>query len=178
MSPRPAGAGGVSSSSATSGTEDEAGGTRLHRLARSLQHALLVGVLTAGEQQQRPVGRHDHRLDGLLRRELPGRAGSYVRFLGDRWPAARHWPRPRDAASAVVSAWTLRGRLDLDLLDLVLLLGLEADGDGEDSVVVARRDVVALKSPGSGRLQENEPYRNSVRCLPSVLSCRSARMVR
>jgi HSP20 family protein len=28
----------------------------------------------------------------------------------------------------------------------------------------------------TGRLRENEPYRNSVRCLPSVLSCRSARM--
>jgi hypothetical protein len=53
----------------------------------------------------------------------------------------------------------LLGRLDLDLLDLVLLLGLEADGDGEDAVVVARRDVVRVEIarvggrcwPSSGR---------------------------
>src|SRR5438046_2608613 len=51
---------------------------------------------------------------------------------------------PQDAASTVVPAGTLLGRLDHDLLDLVLLLGLEADGDGEDAVVVARRDVVRV----------------------------------
>src|SRR6266700_796306 len=37
---------------------------------------------------------------------------------------------------------TLPGRLDRDLLDLGLLLGLEADGDREDTVVVACRDIV------------------------------------
>src|SRR5690348_2407966 len=40
--------------------------------------------------------------------------------------------------------WNLLGRLDLNLLDLVLLLGLEADGDGEDAVVKGRRDVVRV----------------------------------
>src|SRR6187397_2682731 len=48
------------------------------------------------------------------------------------------------AASTVVPAWTLLGRLDHDLLDLVFLLGLEADGDGEDAVVVARLHVVRV----------------------------------
>src|SRR5262245_10469760 len=76
-------------------------------------------------------------------RLTPG-AGSYDRFRGDRWPVAWHWPRPRGAVSAMVSARTLLGRLDLDLLDLVLLRGLEADGDGQDAVVVTRRDVVRV----------------------------------
>src|SRR5712691_8505814 len=39
---------------------------------------------------------------------------------------------------------TLLGRLDLDLLDGLLLLGVQADGDGEDAVVVGRLDVVLV----------------------------------
>jgi hypothetical protein len=67
----------------------------------------------------------------------------------------------------------LLGRLDHDLLDLVLLLGLEADGDGEDAVVVARCDVVRVEiarqrqAAGEGAIPE----------LGAVLalSCRAAR---
>jgi hypothetical protein len=43
------------------------------------------------------------------------------------------------------------GRLDLDLLDLFLLLDLEADGDGQDAVVVGRLDVVRV---GVGRQRQ------------------------
>src|SRR5690349_21311 len=50
--------------------EDEAGGTGVHRLARLLQHGFVAGLLAARDQQQRPAGRPDHRVDGLLRREL------------------------------------------------------------------------------------------------------------
>src|SRR6266568_3728406 len=39
---------------------------------------------------------------------------------------------------------TLLGRLDLDLLDGLLLLGVQANGDGEDAVVVGRLDVVLV----------------------------------
>src|SRR6185437_10569416 len=74
-----------------------------------------------------------------------GRAGAYVRFLGDRWPTGRYWPRPAGRGQYRGAGVDLLGRLDLDLLDLVLLLGLEADGDGEDAVVVARRDVVRVE---------------------------------
>ena len=36
--------------------EDQAGGPGLHRLARLLKHGLVAGMLSAGDQQQRPVG--------------------------------------------------------------------------------------------------------------------------
>src|SRR6185437_1659116 len=73
-----------------------------------------------------------------------GRAGAYVRFLGDRWPTGRYWPRPAGRGQYRGAGVDLLGRLDHDLLDLVLLGGLEADGDGEDAVVAGRRDVVGV----------------------------------
>src|SRR6185437_1185456 len=73
-----------------------------------------------------------------------GRAGAYVRFLGDRWPTGRYWPGPAGRGQYRGAGVDLLGRLDHDLLDLILLLGLEADGDGEDAVVVARLHVVRV----------------------------------
>jgi hypothetical protein len=37
--------------------------------SRLLEHGLVLGVLTAGDQQQRPVGRLDHGRDGFLQAE-------------------------------------------------------------------------------------------------------------
>jgi hypothetical protein len=45
--------------------KDQASGAGFHRLARLLQHDLIAGVLTAGDQQQRPVGRSHHGVDGV-----------------------------------------------------------------------------------------------------------------
>ena len=47
--------------------EDQAGGAGRHRLARLLEHRLVPGPLSSRDQQQRPVRRSDHRVDGLLR---------------------------------------------------------------------------------------------------------------
>ena len=66
--------------------EDEASGARFHRLARLLEHGFITGLLDAGNEQQRPVGRPDQGLDGFLRRELPAvrlRYPSLLAWLGE-----------------------------------------------------------------------------------------------